>query len=95
MIYDFFNFKQIDFGNVDVKTLQSIAEDLQIKCIINSIDKYIKNKKEFSQIIEKHKDEIESINGLFELLYNIIDLGIEKVKDSIVHSRHVSFPAKQ
>ena len=86
LICDFFNFKQVDIKSDNMELLKEFAENLQINCIIKQVDNYINNYSKFSQKIDEQQAIIDSIDRLFDLLYNINKYGIEKVKVSIIQS---------
>ncbi|KAK8894591.1 hypothetical protein M9Y10_023027 [Tritrichomonas musculus] len=86
LICDFFNCQKIDITNENMDSLKEIAEDLQINCILQSIDNYINHYEKVTEKIEKYEGIIDKIDELFDMLYNIRTHGIEKVKNRIIES---------
>ena len=68
-------------------SLKEIAEDLQINCILQSIDNYINNYEKVTQRIDEQEEIIDKIDQLFELLCNVKKYGVDKVKQQIVLSK--------
>ena len=86
MICDIFNFQKVNITANNMSSLKEIAEDLKIDKITAKIDKYIKNYDTNYDKIDKFQDVIDSIDELFDWLYNIKDLTVNSVKNSIVDS---------
>ena len=89
LICDLFNFKRINITNKNMESLKKIAYDLKIELIIEKVENYIENYQNFSKKIDEQQTIIESINQLFDWLYNIQKYTIQFVKDSIVHSKWI------
>lgn len=87
LICDFFNCKTVDITNENMDSLKEIAEDLQINCILQSIDNYINNYEKVTQRIDEQEEIIDKIDQLFDLLYNVKKYGVDKVKQQIVLSK--------
>ena len=54
-----------------MKSLKSIAKELHIRCILSDIDDYSNQINKMSLILDEYQDPAESIDELFECLYNI------------------------
>ncbi|KAK8837461.1 hypothetical protein M9Y10_036458 [Tritrichomonas musculus] len=87
LICDLFNFKKVDITNDNMDVLKEMAESLQITYIIKQIDSFINNYQNYTQKIDEQQTIIDSIDNLFDLLYNIRNYSIQKVKNSIVNSQ--------
>ena len=87
LICDFLNYKQFDLKNINIDSIKSIAEDLQINCILKAIDNYFDHCNHFQCQIQKHKEIIDKIDQLFDLLCNVKKYGVDKVKQQIVLSK--------
>ncbi|KAK8892562.1 hypothetical protein M9Y10_029795 [Tritrichomonas musculus] len=87
LICDLMNFKQVDITNDNMDILKEMSESLQITYIMKQVDDFINNYESFTQKIDEQQTIIDSIDNLFDLLYNINNYGIQKVKFSIVQSQ--------
>lgn len=87
LICNLFNFGIIDIKSDNMDLLKEIATDLQINCIKTQIDDFISNYEKFNEKVDEQQTIIDSINNLFDLLYNINNYGIDNVKESIVQSK--------
>ncbi|KAK8842926.1 hypothetical protein M9Y10_025792 [Tritrichomonas musculus] len=85
-ICDFFNFKSVPLNVNNMNTLKMIAYDLQITSILYDIDSSINEYEKISQAIDEQQIIIDSINELFDLLYNIKEKTVDSVKNKIIES---------
>ena len=85
-ICDLFNFNPIEITKNNMDSLKEIAEDFQINCIIDEINKYINNSEKVAQSIDDQQTIIDSIDELFDWIYNIRDLTVNSVKSHILNS---------
>ena len=70
-----------------MESIKEIAEDLQITVILNDVEKYIKDSEKVSKTIDEQQALIDSIDELFDLLYNIKEKTVKTVKFSILESK--------
>lgn len=86
LICNLFNFEKINITIMNMDSLKTFSEELQIEPIINSIDTFINSYENSVQLIDDKKVIIETIDEIFHLLHNIQSLTVESVKKSILHS---------
>ena len=89
-ICDLFNFDHVDITSKNMNSLKKIAEDLQINCIINQVNDFIRNNEEKIKIIEDQQNIIDSIDNLFYWLNHIDTISVKSVKDLISNSIWIS-----
>ena len=70
-ICDIFNFKNVILTRNNIESIKEIAEVLQITVILNDVENYIKYTEKVSKTIDEQQALIDSIDALFDLLYNI------------------------
>lgn len=83
---NFFNFLPIEITTDNVHALKKIADDLQINCITGSINNIVESYESSVQKIDEKHILIDTIIDLCNDLYNIKNLGIEKVQENIIKS---------
>lgn len=81
-----FNFEVVDISLKNMNMFLKIAEDLQITPIIPEVKEFIKHYENSVQIIDDKIDIINRTNEVFEWLYNIKEITVEKVADNIIKS---------
>lgn len=86
IICDLFNSEEINLTKSNIDSIKEIAEDLQITIFLDQIDNFIINSEKVLHTIEEQQNIIDSIDNLFDLLYNIKEITVEKVKMSIIMS---------
>lgn len=86
-ICDFFNFQLVSLSKDNMDSIKEIAEDLQIDCILEDVDNYIDYIEDVSKKIDEQQLIINTVDDLCELLYNIKENSIEKVKEKIFESK--------
>lgn len=86
LICDIFNFKSIKITPKNVYILNELAEELQIDEILNDVRKYIEDGEIVFKTIDEQQEISDSIEEIFDWLYNIKTLTVEKVKYFIVNS---------
>lgn len=89
IIADIFNFKTIEITENNIETLNSFAEELQITSIFENVHKYMDEYEKYYQIIDEQSETVDMIDELFDWLYHINLLTVEKVKNLILESRWV------
>ena len=85
-ICEFFNFNQISITGDDLEYLQKIAEDLKIDVISKKINQIYKNQEKILAKINENQTLVDSINELFEWIYQINELSVTKVASLIIQS---------
>lgn len=86
LICNIFNFQYIEITNSNMYSLKEISEDLQIKFISEGIEKFINDSEKVSQMIDNQETNINSIDEVFDWLYNIKEKTVDFVKKSIIES---------
>ena len=86
-ICDLFNFQCVNLKSETMYSIKELAERLQINCVNKQIDDFINNYEKFSQKVDEQQKIIDSIDELFDSLYNVRKHGLEKVKFWISHSK--------
>lgn len=86
-ICDLFNFQCVNLKSESMYSIKELAERLQINCIIKQIDDFINKYEKFSQKVDEQQKIIDSIDELFDLLYNVRKHGLVKVKFWISQSK--------
>lgn len=79
IICDFFNFEKISISQKSANYIKEIAEDLKINYIIEYVDKIITKKDQVSEIIDDTQMISESVDNLFNWLYNIKEKTVKTV----------------
>ena len=85
-ICDIFNFKTVKITPDNMNFIKEIAEELQITYIIKNLDEIIAEYEKISDKIDEQQSNVEIIDNLFDLLYNIKEKTVESVRDSIIES---------
>ena len=88
-ICDFFNFDKITITQNNAEYIKEIAEDLKIDCLIKQVDNFYSKLYKISEKIDDNQIINESVDFLFDLLYNIKENTVKKVFDSIIISEWV------
>ncbi|KAK8844447.1 hypothetical protein M9Y10_024305 [Tritrichomonas musculus] len=86
IICDLFNFKTIKISKENADVLLQIANDLQIDCIIEDIEKYIDSNSLFFETLDQQQKIVDQIEELYEWLFKIKELTVTKVKELITNS---------
>lgn len=89
LICDLFNFKNIEITSSNMDPLRRFSEDLQIEFLIEKVDKFINSYENFNQVINDKQSIVDSVENLFELLYNQNKQTVDFVKDSIIKSEWI------
>lgn len=82
-ICDLFNFKVVKITIDNIDTLKKIVEDFQIEDVYRTIDQNMDDFDRLNEEIDKQQTVVDSIEDLFNWLYNIQSLTIQKVVLSI------------
>ena len=86
-IIDYFNFSKVDINDSNIYSIKELFDKLQITSIFSKFfDEKIKDSEALNQAIDDQQTMIESIEEIFDLLYNINEITIESVKDKILQS---------
>lgn len=89
LICDYFNFDMI-FPNIhNINSLREMAEALQIDSILINTENYISDYENIIKRIEEQQKEIDTVDQIFNLLYHINEITINKVKLSIIQSNWI------
>ena len=81
MISDIFNFEPVKITQENSDILYNLAEELRITAILENIQRIIESNEKVNQIIDEQQEIVDLIEQLFEWLYNIKTLTVEKVKN--------------
>ncbi|KAK8841740.1 hypothetical protein M9Y10_026687 [Tritrichomonas musculus] len=90
MISDIFNFEPVKITQENSDILYNLAEELRITAILENIQRIIESNEKVNQIIDEQQEIVDLIEQLFEWLYNIKTLTVEKVKKLILESKWVT-----
>ena len=83
---DLFNLKSIKITRNEIDSLTEIVDDLQIECLSNDIDNLNRDIEKSTQKIDDNQTIADSIDELFDLLYNIKEKTVQTVKNLILQS---------
>ena len=90
-IIDYFNFSKVEINDSNIYSIKELFDKLQIKSIFSKFfDEKIKNSETLNQAIDDQQTMIESIEEIFDLLYNLNEITIESVKDKILQSTWIT-----
>lgn len=85
-ICELFNFKKVKVTENNMYILKEIAEELQIKCILNDIVGNFNKIEKISLIFDQYQDTVDSIDELFECLYNVKQETIPIICNKLLYS---------
>ena len=85
-ICDLFNFSNVKITSGNMNIIKEISEDLQIKDILNDLDKYINEYEKISETIDEQQNFIDTIDELFNMLININQMTVSTVAENILNS---------
>lgn len=84
LICDYFNFDKIIPNIHNINSLREMAEALQIDLILEKTENFVSDYENFIKRIEEQQKEIDTVDKIFDLLYHINEITIDKVKLSII-----------
>ncbi|KAK8875507.1 hypothetical protein M9Y10_005673 [Tritrichomonas musculus] len=79
LITELFNFEVVEITFENIEIINKIVNDLQIECIINEIQKIGNEMEKFNETLDDQQEFVDSIEELFDWLYHIDQLTVEKV----------------
>lgn len=89
LINDLFNFKSIKITYENIELINKIVNDLQIECIMDQISKFFDDFDSFNFALDEQQELADSIDKLFDWLYHIDKITVEKVKYLIAESKWI------
>ena len=87
LISNILNFQNIDINKDNANTILKICKELRIECLIQILTDFINDSQKIVQLIEDTQSIVDSINGLFDLLYHIKEKTVNLVAEKIIESK--------
>ena len=88
-INDLFHYQAVEITTNNMNSLKEMADDLKIESILPQIDNFINVYEEFYKNIDEQQNTVDSIEEVFNWLFDINTLNVLTVKASILDSKWI------